>query len=310
MSTNYFNVPTYRPTTQFQPPAVNINVPTMPTVPGNMDPSGQGMAGAPNYAARNLLLGQLGTGGSISTRYKGLMQARRDAAKAQTRGYGGINWREDDPATDADESLTPSYESDKMGQNERDAYNSALSRGAASGVSYSTAGDQLVGAALQRVSDEAAKTISQYAGDINSYATSQLSESSTALTNYMSLYGSDSTWTLSQKVPATTPPPDPSTAPPDQIVSRGGTVAGNNPFLGGKTVYSSTRPPNEAAYRNRFSAERGYRVEVKRSGKKSGKKYVVVVTYSPSRPGGQYRTSRNVGTNAGSSWDATGASTA
>lgn len=303
MSTNYFNVPTYRPTTQFQPPAVNINVPTMPTVPGNMDPSGQGMAAAPNYAARNLLLGQLGTGGSISTRYKGLMQARRDAAKAQTRGYGGINWREDDPATVADESLTPSYESDKMGQNERDAYNSALSRGAASGVSYSTAGDQLVGAALQRVSDEAAKTISQYAGDINSYATSQLSESSTALTNYMSLYGSDATWTLSQNVPATTPPPNPSTSPPDQIVSRGGTVAGDNPFLAGRTVYSSTRPPNEAAYRSRFSPGRGYTVTVTPPKKKGGN-YTVVVKYDPNNlPNSGGRTGVSVA--AGSSWDVT-----
>lgn len=303
MSTNYFNVPTYRPTTQFQPPAVNINVPTMPTVPGNMDPSGQGMAAAPNYAARNLLLGQLGTGGSISTRYKGLMQARRDAAKAQTRGYGGINWREDDLSTVEDESLTPSYESDKMGQNERDAYNSALSRGAASGVSYSTAGDQLVGAALQRVSDEAAKTISQYAGDINSYATSQLSESSTALTNYMSLYGSDATWTLSQNVPATTPPPNPSTSPPDQIVSRGGTVAGDNPFLAGRTVYSSTRPPDEAAYRSRFSPGRGYTVTVKPPKKKGGN-YTVVVKYDPNNlPNSGGRTGVSVA--AGSSWDVT-----
>ena len=303
MSTNYFNVPTYRPTTQFQPPAVNINVPTMPTVPGNMDPSGQGMAAAPNYAARNLLIGQLGTGGSISTRYKGLMQARRDAAKAQTRGYGGINWREDDLSTVADESLTPSYESDKMGQNERDAYNSALSRGAASGVSYSTAGDQLVGAALQRVSDEAAKTISQYAGDINSYATSQLSESSTALTNYMSLYGSDATWTLSQNVPATTPPPNPSTSPPDQIVSRGGTVAGDNPFLAGRTVYSSTRPPDEAAYRSRFSPGRGYTVTVTPPKKKGGK-YTVVVKYDPNNlPNSGGRTGVSVA--AGSSWDVT-----
>jgi hypothetical protein len=264
----------------FTPPRINFNVPTMPTVPGNMDPSGQGMAKAPNYAARNLLLGQLGTGGSISTRYKGLMRARRDAAKAQTRGYGGINWREDDLSTDEDESLTPSYESDKMGQNERDAYNAALSRGAASGISYSTAGDQLVGAALQRVSDEAAKTISQYAGDINSYATSQLSESSTALTNYMSLYGSDATWNLSQKEPAATPPVDPNTAPPDQVVSRGGTVGANNPFLAGKTVYSGKRRPDLSAYRSRFNSGRNYRV-IATPPARPGGNWTVVVKYYP-----------------------------
>lgn len=287
MSTNYFNVPTYRPTTQFQPPAVNISIPDMPSLPAGMDASVMGNAAAPNYAARNLYLGQLGSGGSIATRYKGLMQARRDAAKAQTRGYGGINWREDDPNTVADESLTPSYESDKMGQNERDAYNAALSRGAASGVSYSTAGDQFVGAALQRVSDEAAKTIAQYAGDINSYATSQLNESSTALSNYMSLYGADAEWALKQTTtPAQPAAPNPTTAPPDQIVARGGSVQPTNEFVSGKTVYSGTRAPDVSAYRNRFSADKGYTVQVFKPDKKGGK-YRVVVTYiyNPAAPG-------------------------
>lgn len=300
MSTNYFNVPTYRPTTQFQPPAINIKMPEMPSLPAGLDASVMGNAAAPNYAARNMYLGQLGSGGSIATRYKGLMQARRDAAKAQTRGYGGINWRDDDPNTVEDESLTPSYESDKMGQNERDAYNAAISRGSASGVTYSSAGDQLVGAALQRVSDEAAKTIAQYAGDINGYATAQLNESSTALSNYMSLYGSDAEWALRQTVPGTPAAPDPNTAPPDQIVARGGTVGTNNQFLRGQTVYTGTRPPNVNAYRTRFNAGRGYKVDVV-SPKKKGGKYKVVVRYSPT---GWNRT--GVSTSAGSAYSADG----
>lgn len=305
MSTNYFNPQTYRTPSVFTPPRIDVNIPAMPTIPGTLNQGVVSNQNAPNYAARDIFARQLG--GEIATRYKGLMQSRRDAAKAQTRGYGGINWRDDDPTTtDVDESLTPTYESDKMGQNERDAYNAALSRGAASGTTYSTAGDQLVGAALQRVSDEAAKTISQYAGDINNLAGQQLSESSTALNNYMSLYGADADWALRQTVPPPAAKPDANTAPPDQIVAAGGTVGANNPFLAGRTVYSGTRRPDVNAYRSRFSAARGYRVEVRRS----GNKYVVVVTYSPSSPGGSYRTAQNVGVNAGSSWDVTGASTA
>lgn len=300
MSTNYFNIPTFRPATQYQPPAVNFKMPEMPTLPQGMDASVMGNAAAPNYAMRNLYLGQLGSGGAIATKYKGLMQARQGAAKAQTRGYGGINWREDDLSTPENESLTPTYESDKMGQYERDAYNAALARGASSGVSYSTAGDQLVGAALQRVSDEAAKTISQYAGDINTLANQQLTESQTALTNYMSLYGADAEWALKQTVPATPAAPDPNTAPPDQIVARGGTVGADNPFLRGKTVYTGTRPPNVNAYRSRFNAGRGYRVDVI-APKKKGGQYQVVVRYSPT---GWNRT--GVSTSAGSAYSSDG----
>jgi hypothetical protein len=279
VSTNYFNIPTFRPATQYQPPAVNFKMPEMPTLPQGMDASVMGNAAAPNYAMRNLYLGQLGSGGAIATKYKGLMQARQGAAKAQTRGYGGINWRDDDLSTPENESLTPTYESDKMGQYERDAYNAALARGASSGVSYSTAGDQLVGAALQRVSDEAAKTISQYAGDINTLANQQLTESQTALTNYMSLYGADAEWALKQTVPATPAPPNPESAPPDQIVARGGTVQPTNEFVNGKTVYSGSRAPNVNAYKSRFSASKGYTVQVFKPDKKGGK-YRVVVTYA------------------------------
>ncbi len=305
MSTNYFNVPTYRPSTRITPAGADISIPDMPSQPSNLDPSVAGAANAPGYAQRNLLLGQLGTGGSISTRYKGLMQARRDAAKSQLRRYGGISFREDDTSTVKDESLTPEYESDKMGDAERDAYNASLSRGAASGISSSIAGDQLVGAALQRVSEEASKIIMQYAGDINGMATQQLSESNEALMNYMSLYGSDAQWLLAQKEAAAPPPVDPKTSPPDQIVRSGGTVPRDNSFVSGRTVYSGSQRPNVQSYRNRFSAALGYRVEARRV----GNKWTVVVTYSPSTPGGAYRTAANVGVNAGSSWDVSGAST-
>lgn len=288
MSTNYFNVPTFTAPRTVTPAPVNFQIPEMPTLPSGLDASIMGNAAAPNYAARNMLAGQLGSGGSIATRFAGLMRARRDALKSQTRGYGGISYRDDDPNTLEDESLTPVIEQGRMGQNERDAYNSALSRSAATGTTYSSAGEQLVGAALQRVSDEAAKIISQYAGDINGLATDQLNASSTALNNYLTMYGSDAQWALTQKVPDVTTT-NPTTTPPDQIVSSGGAVSPTNEFVNGKTVYSSAARPNIQSYRNRFPSSKGYVVQEIPPAKKGGK-WTVKVTFlfnpaSPSSPG-------------------------
>lgn len=285
MPSNYFSTPSYNPPRVTTPPAVNFdNLPTMPTLPAGLDPSVMGLASAPNYAARNLISGQLGSGGAIANRYKGLIGARRDAAKASTRGFGGINWREDDLSTPQDESLVPVTESDKMGQNERDAYNSALSRGSASGISYSSAGDQLVGAALQRVSEEASKVIAQYAGDINSLATNQLNESNAALNNYMSMYGADAQWVLSQKAPDA-PAAVAADAPPEQAIAAGKPV--DQSWYNGRTVWSHSTAPTPAAlsaYRKRFPAAKGYTVQVLQPAKAGGK-YTVKVFYTSQADG-------------------------
>lgn len=206
MSTNYFSTPTYRPQTTVNPYAVSV---TPLPIPGQADianaDAGYGsLSDQPNYATRAGLAAQLGTGpGSISERYRGLMQARQARAAAELRGYGGISFNQkDDLSTPQNESLSPSYESGRMGQNENDAYKHALATGASRGIVYSTGGDQLVGSALQRVSEEARAVINQYAGDINGLATQQLTESQGVLTNYQNLYGSDAASMLQQNATA------------------------------------------------------------------------------------------------------------
>lgn len=307
MSTNYFQQGTYNDTTGsvIKPPDFSfLNNVTNPTLPSSLDPSVMGFAGTPNYASRNLLLGQMGPQGSINQRYTDLMRARRDAAAANLRRYGGVSFLKDDPNTPQDESLTPNYEKGLMGDADRDAYNSSLSRAAASGVVYSSAGDQMIGAALQRTSDEARAIVSQYASDMNAMANQKLTDQNEALSSYLSLYKEDAAWFL-ENGPKPPKPPDPKVAPPDQVIKSGGTVAKDSPWLSGRTIYSGTAKPNLNTYRTRFKASDGYRVSFQKPAKKGGK-WKVIVTYFP----GGFRPASSVPTGAGSSWDSRGVSTA
>lgn len=191
MSTNYFNAPTYRPTSTVNPYAINFN-PTPTADTSQLDATYGAMTDQPGYARRAQLLGELGTGpGSIAARYADLMQARQTRIAAAMRGYGGVSFRQDDPNTPENESLSPVYESGQMGQNERDAAKQAQAAAATRGIQYSSGGEQLIGAALQRVSNEARQMIDQYAGDLNQLATGQLTDQTNALNQYTSLYGTD-----------------------------------------------------------------------------------------------------------------------
>lgn len=210
MASNYFNVPTYNAPSAVNPYAVRRE--PLP-IPGQDQINAVGNTGAfanqPGYAQRTQILEQLGTGpGSVGARYDALMQARQKNAAASLRGYGGISFGADDPSTtNVNESLSPSYESGRLGQNERAAYKSATAAGAAKGIAYSTGGEQLVGSALQRVSEEARAVVMQYSQDINGLATQQLGESQALLTQYISLYGADSTAMLATLSKVTPPEP-------------------------------------------------------------------------------------------------------
>ena len=210
MASNYFNVPTYNAPRTVNPYAVTR---TPLPIPGQAQFDAVGNAGAfsdqPGYAQRTQILGQIGTGpGSVGARYDALMQARQKNAAAQLRGFGGVSFAEDDPSTpDVNESLNTQYESGRLGQNERAAYKSATAAGAAKGIAYSTGGEQLVGSALQRVSEEARAIVMQYSQDINGLATQQLGESQALLTQYTSLYGADATRAVDTSSKATPPEP-------------------------------------------------------------------------------------------------------
>lgn len=274
MPTNYFNVPTYNPQSTVNPYAVTrtpLPIPGQDQIDATTNKYGA-LTERQNYAARQQAVGQLGTGpGSISARYSGLMQSRQKKAAADLRGYGGISFGVDDPATtDVDESLSPSYESGRMGQNENDAYKHALATGASKGIVYSTGGEQLVGSALQRVSEEARGIVNQYAADINNLATQQLQESQTVFNTFTSLYGSDATAALTAA--AATPPKEPtlarySTKPNVDPTQYNVVKAGDGSYLTIKIsdfttpagTYAKDKPPSRKVLNERFGAT-GYAI--------------------------------------------------
>lgn len=273
MASNYFNVPTYNAPRTVNPYSVTR---TPLPIPGQEQINALGDTGAfkdqAGYAQRTQIIGQLGTGpGSISARYSGLMQARQKNAAASLRGYGGISFGPDDPTTtDVDESLSPSYESGRMGQNERSAYKSATAAGAAKGIAYSTGGEQLVGSALQRVSEEARGIVNQYASDINNLATQQLQESQGVYNTYVSLYGTDASAALTAA--AATPAKEPSiarysTKPNVDPTQYNVVKAGDGSYLTIKIsdfttpagTYAKGKPPDRKVLNERFGAT-GYAI--------------------------------------------------
>lgn len=211
MPSNYFNVPTYNQRSTVNPYAVTrapLPIPGQEQI-NAVDTKYGALTDQAGYAQRRQIIDQLGTGaGSVGARYDALMQARQKNAAASLRGYGGISFGADDPnTTDVNESLSPSYESGQMGQKENSAYKSATAAAAAKGIAYSTGGEQMVGSALQRVSEEARAVVNQYSQDINGLATQQLQESQALLTQYTSLYGADSTAMLDTLSKITPPEP-------------------------------------------------------------------------------------------------------
>lgn len=280
MPSNYFNVPTYNATSSVNPYAVNL---TPQPIPGQSDasavlnPEYGAMTNMPNYAQRTRLYNQLGTGpGSIAERYAGLMQSRQTRAASALRGYGGISFRADDPTTKENESLSPVYEADQTGQNERDAVKAATSQAASRGIVYSSGGEQLIGSALQRVSNEARQVVDQYSSDLNQLATNQLQESQSVLSNYSSLYGADAATMLetASTAPAKEPTIQRFDTKPAVDTNRYNVVKGGDgayytirieDFPTPAGVYS--KPPNRKALDTRFMGGMNYVVVKRPDGK-------------------------------------------
>jgi hypothetical protein len=128
---------------------------------------------------------------------------------------------------------------------------------------YSTGGEQLVGAALQRVSEEARNIVNQYAADINGLATQQLQESQGVYNTYVSLYGTDASAALTAA--AATPAKEPSlqryTTKPNVDPTQYNVVkAGDGSYLTVKIsdyttpagTYSKKTPPKRSELNKRF----------------------------------------------------------
>jgi len=195
----YFDSITYgarQPTTTLttQPPALNTTMPVDPNGVPLAAASGQAqaLAGTPGEANRAYLASLLGL---IPGRTATQMGIARNNAKDATRGFGGINWQPDNPATpNVDESLMVNYQPDAMGKNERSAVISARAQAAAHGILNSSESDQMVGSGLQRVGEQARAIINQYSGQINTIAAGADAQSQALIGQITTAYGTDAAY--------------------------------------------------------------------------------------------------------------------
>lgn len=228
MGNNYFQPRTYAmPTAPVMPP---VTVPTVNEFSGQQSVLSNGFAGQSNSGTRQMLSGLIwGNTDAAGVHTPGVfenmrtqMGTARDTAKAASAGFGGIKWVPDDTSTpNVDESLTPVYDPNGIGKNERSAVQGGQQQANARGMMYSSFGDQMVGAALQRVGEQARGVIAQYAGQLNTIANQAQATAANYLGTLGSLYGSDAqeyataqynAASLAALTAATTPAPAPGSA--------------------------------------------------------------------------------------------------
>jgi hypothetical protein len=254
--TNYFSPVTYLPRQPIK--SAFTQTPIAPLDQGTIDTINNQGAGAfangagPNSAARALLATQLGTGpDSLTTQANTQMGLANQNVRKALRGYGGVSFGVDDTSTpDVNEGLMVNYQPDKLGSRDRQAVIAARSQANARGMAYSGFGDQLVGAALQRTTEEARAIVGQYAQQINQIATTTNQNVQSAITTLGGLYGSDTTWNLQQeaaKPPPTPPAPvDPAPAAPDPNAGWIPTPVQPTPYPG--WTPSPAGPPGRKVY--------------------------------------------------------------
>lgn len=203
MSTNYFRPPSYRPPKVIDNKAQSIDVPSVQSV-DTSTPSYQKwgpLTSGANYAERQRLLDQLDPTKNTSI-YKNFLKnlgSRRDTAKAALMGYGGISFKSDDLSTPQDESLEIKQETGLAGTKEVAGAQGATSAAASSGL-RGRARQMMIGAALQRVSNEARAVINQYAADVNTMSDEFKGRQDAIIGQWNTLYGSDAKDALAEEV--------------------------------------------------------------------------------------------------------------
>lgn len=203
MSTNYFKPPSYRPPKVIDNKAQSIDVPAIKAV-DTSTPAYQkygALTSGVNYAQRKQIMDQLGQTGNTSI-YQNFLKnlgSRRDTARAALMGYGGISFKGDDPSTPQDESLEIKQETGLAGTKEVAGIQGATSSAAQSGL-RGRARQMMVGAALQRVSNEARAVINQYATDVNSMSDQFKERQDELIGRWNTLYGSDANDALQEQL--------------------------------------------------------------------------------------------------------------
>lgn len=175
------------------------NYPTLPTLP--TVPALPGDATLPNYVGRQLVANQLG---QLGTQQNNDFTIARAQAKQSLAGYGGWIWNQDDPTTAFREDLVPDFNPNApAGQREKTAINQAAAASNATGSLYSSAANQNMAAAAQRMSLEGQAIVTQYAAQLNQIASNYNARGTDLVNQYAGYYGQDSAWAIEH------PPPKP-----------------------------------------------------------------------------------------------------
>ena len=206
MSTNYFRPPTYQTPKVVDNPAQTVALPALKPVDtssANYQKYGP-LIGGNTYQQRQTILDRLAPSGDTSLYQQFLrnMGAKRDTTSAALMGYGGISFKSNDISTPQDESLEIKQETGFTGKNEVGGIQAATSAAASRGI-RGRARNLMIGAALQRVSEEARGIINQYAREISGDQPGGLSyefqeEQKRLLGEWSDLYGKDATDALNE----------------------------------------------------------------------------------------------------------------
>jgi len=280
VSTNYFKPTLYSPPKVIDNKAQSIDVPAIKAV-DTSTPAYQkygALTSGVNYAQRKQIMDQLGQTGNTSI-YQNFLKnlgSRRDTARAALMGYGGISFKGDDPSTPQDESLEIKQETGLAGTKERAAAQGATAAGAATGL-RGRARQMMIGAALQRVSNEARAVINQYAADVNTMSDEFKGRQDAIIGQWNTLYGSDAKDALAEEVRQEAVRRAQQEAAKRQAEEAAKAEAakygkqGKRPV--GSRLWEGKSPPNEKTLINAYGAG-NYKI-----GKtwKNGKRYYVVV---------------------------------
>lgn len=239
-------------TTAFQPP--QYRPPALPQVPTLARD-----ASAPGYTERNWIQAQLGElPGVWNPRYSAL----RDRAKQQLAGYGGWNFRQDDPNTPEREDLILDFDAGMgLGEREKNAVRGVRNQSNAQGTLYSSFANQNVGQAIQNLSLEAQQVANQYAADLLGAQEAERAQYTDLVGRWTQLYGSDSSWQVDNPPPT----PDPLAGLPQ--------AADGSPL-----IWRGANYPNLDTLRARYP---GQPLGVRQAGDGS---YVVVIGTGAAKP--------------------------
>ena len=262
MSTNYFRPITYLPR---QPTKPQVQLPKTSTGANPFKPNQftvnnfEGKA-APNQGMIQSYLAKLYGDGKVPGLNEvagGKFAKARNDLRDNLRGYGGFSFRQDDPNTkDVDESLMVDYAPDRLGRNERQAILAARAQANARGMLSSGFGDQLVGAALQRVGEQARQIVNQYSQQIGQISDYYFDPNTGLQEKYLgeinSLYGADIAWQTDQESLRPPPPPAPAPAPAAPApAAPAPSPLPEAPRPGERSIWRGANRPNMATLRKR-----------------------------------------------------------